>query len=93
MSRPRQVKTYNENKEILKQKDKLFDRWRRGLDSLDKNTDRISDYTVPLQSDRVAGGIKAEEHQFPWVVYFHAIAKRKNGIITNFCGGSLVHPR
>ena len=48
---------------------------------------------------RVVGGVIAEENKFPWVVYFHAISKkRKNGSeefgsVTNFCGGSLVHPR
>eukprot|EP00794_Sanderia_malayensis_P000254 gene254-874_t len=49
--------------------------------------------------ERVVGGVAAKENKFPWVVYFHAISKkRKNGSedfgsITNFCGGSLIHPR
>ncbi len=49
--------------------------------------------------ERVVGGIAATENKFPWVVYFHAISKkRKNGSeefgsVTNFCGGSLIHPR
>ncbi len=54
---------------------------------------------VLKNSQRVVGGIAAKENKFPWVVYFHAISKkRKNGSedygsVTNFCGGSLIHPR
>lgn len=50
-------------------------------------------------SERVVGGIAAEENKFPWIVYFHAISKKKRngsdeyGSVTNFCGGSLIHPR
>ena len=50
-------------------------------------------------SERVVGGLAAEENKFPWIVYFHAISKKKRngsdeyGSVTNFCGGSLIHPR
>ena len=50
-------------------------------------------------SERVVGGIAAEENKFPWIVYFHAISKKRRngsdeyGSVTNFCGGSLIHPR
>ena len=52
-----------------------------------------------LISERVVGGLAAEENKFPWIVYFHAISKKRRngsdeyGSVTNFCGGSLIHPR
>ena len=55
--------------------------------------------TVAELSQRVVGGIAAEENKFPWIVYFHAISKKRRngsdeyGSVTNFCGGSLIHSR
>ena len=52
-----------------------------------------------FMSERVVGGLAAEENKFPWIVYFHAISKKRRngsddyGSVTNFCGGSLIHPR
>ena len=63
---------------------------------LSKNRNRRG---ISEASERVVGGLAAEENKFPWIVYFHAISKKRRngsdeyGSVTNFCGGSLIHPR
>ena len=95
LARLREVNSTDENVKRLSKQDKLLSKLYFLVKDMD-NADRSRGHAVPfkpLKSERIVGGKLAREQQFPWVVYFHAIAKSRNGTTSNFCGGTLIHPR